>query len=102
VSKYRLWIEDEAKSEIRNLPGHVRQRIKRIILELAENPRPHSSRTLEAPERSVLELRRIRLDKWRILYAIDEEDSSVGVYGIRQRPPYDYEDLGDLFGEPKQ
>ncbi len=102
MSKYRLWLEDEAKSEIRALPGNVRQRIKRAIEALAEDPRPHNSHILEAPEGITLELRRIRLDKWRILYAIDEEDSSVGVYGVRQRPPYDYGDLTDLFAESKR
>ncbi len=68
MSKYRLWLEDEAKSEIRALPGNVRQRIKRAIEALAEDPRPHNSHILEAPEGITLELRRIRLDKWRILY----------------------------------
>ena len=102
MSQYRLWIEDRAKPEVRALPGNIRQRVKRAIAELAENPRPHNSRVLEAPEGIDLELRRIRLDRWRILYVIDEEDSGVGVYGVRQRPPYDYEDLADLLSETKQ
>jgi mRNA-degrading endonuclease RelE of RelBE toxin-antitoxin system len=35
---YRLWIENEAKAEIRQLPGHVRQQIRRAVKGLSDNP----------------------------------------------------------------
>jgi len=47
-----------------------------------------------------LELRRLRLGQWRIVYAIDESDSSVGIYAVRRRPPYDYGDLAELVTTP--
>jgi mRNA-degrading endonuclease RelE of RelBE toxin-antitoxin system len=96
VSRYRLWIEDAAKAEVQRLPGHVRQRVKRAIAALADEPRPANSRPLAAPAELPLELRRVRIEGWRIVYAIDAEEASVGVYAVRQRPPYDYKDLTRL------
>ena len=45
------------------------------------------------------ELRRLRLDNWRIVYAITEADKIVDVLAVRKRPPYDYEDLQTLLGD---
>ena len=35
-------------------------------------------------------------DAWRVIYVVETEDKVVSVLAIRQRPPYQYEDLGDL------
>jgi mRNA interferase RelE/StbE len=42
------------------------------------------------------ELRRIRIDRWRIIYAITEEDAAIDILAVRRRPPYDYGDLAEL------
>ncbi|MBE7473294.1 MAG: type II toxin-antitoxin system RelE/ParE family toxin [Anaerolineae bacterium] len=94
--KYHLWINDEAKSEIGRLPGHIRQRIRQAIQDLATAPRPDNSLQMMPPEKFELELRRIRLEKWRVIYIIDEEWSEIGILAVRKRPPYDYKDLPDL------
>jgi mRNA interferase RelE/StbE len=96
---YQLWIEDEAKAEIRRLPGHVRQRIRRAIQSLSDKPRPHNSHKLIVHEEIALEARRLRLDRWRVIYVVDEEWSEIGVLAVRKRPPYDYEDLPELLAE---
>ena len=96
---YRLWIENEAKTEIRQLPGHVRQQIRRAIKGLSDNPRPHYSRKMRTPEGIELEVRRLRLERWRVIYLIDEEWSEVGMLAIRKRPPYDYADLPELLAD---
>jgi hypothetical protein len=36
------------------------------------------------------------MDPFRIVYAVDEAEQAVGVYAVRRRPPYDYEDLGSF------
>lgn len=92
---YRLWVEDEAKAEVKRLPGHMRQRMRRAIRDLADEPRPHNSREMSRPEGVTLdvELRRLRLERWRAIYIVDEEWHEVGVLAVRKRPPYDYEDL---------
>jgi mRNA interferase RelE/StbE len=96
---YHLWINDEAKAEVRKLPGHVRQRIRRAITDLSHDPRPHYSRQMKLPEDIELEVRRLRLEQWRVIYVIDEAWTEVGVLAVRKRPPYDYEDLEALLAD---
>ena len=96
---YQLWIENEAKAEITRLPGHVRQRIRRAVLSLSQEPRPHDSLQLKVPKGVALEVRRLRLDRWRVVYIVDEEWSEIGVLAVRKRPPYDYDDLSELLTE---
>jgi mRNA-degrading endonuclease RelE of RelBE toxin-antitoxin system len=95
---YTVYVLPRAVQEIKRLPGHVRQRVKRIIDEFAANPRPADSielSTLSMPKPEVT-LQRYKLEKWRIVYAVDEEALAVDVLAVRQRPPYDYGDLSEL------
>ena len=98
-SRYELLIEPEVHEARARLPGHVRQRIKRAISDLAVMPEPAESSDLDATGLDVpagIELRRLRLDAWRIVYAISAEDKWVWVLAIHRRPPYDYQDLREL------
>ena len=45
---------------------------------------------------AALELRRYRIDPWRLVYAVNEQARWVWVLALRRRPPYDYADLSDL------
>jgi mRNA interferase RelE/StbE len=95
----RVWVEPLALEEIKNLPGQVRQRIRRVVKALGDEPRPHYSRGLDVPQEVLLpglEARRIRLGNWRVVYVIDETWDVVTVVAIRKRPPYDYSDLREL------
>lgn len=40
-----------------------------------------------------------RVDRWWVLYVIEPDLSLVTVLAIRKRPPYQYEDLGELLEE---
>lgn len=95
---YTVYVLPRALHEIKHLPGHVRQRVKRVIDELGQNPRPSGSIELSditMPKPHVT-LHRFKIEKWRIVYAIDHEEIIVDVMAIRQRPPYDYGDLSEL------
>ncbi len=46
-----------------------------------------------------VELRRLRIERWRIVYTITETESYVDVLAVRKRPPYDYGDLERLLQE---
>jgi mRNA interferase RelE/StbE len=98
VSRYTVYIIPRAWKEIKDLPGNMRQRVKRAIDALADDPRPPRSKALDAPEFEH-ELRQLRLDRWRIVYAVTEADKAVDVLAVRKRPPYDYGDLGQLLAE---
>lgn len=102
TDRYQLSIEPEVLASRKALPGHIRQCVKQSISELVQNPRPHNSQPLEIEGLGVppeIELRRIRLEKWRIIYAIHEGEGWIWVWGIRERPPYDYDDLEEMMGE---
>ncbi len=83
----------------KKLPGHVRQRIVGIVDDLGQNPRPTRSKTLDlldTTDNSITaewEVRRFRMENWRIIYAINETWQEVAVLTIQKRPPYNYEDL---------
>ena len=96
---YRLWIEPEVHAARKDLPGNVRQRVKRVVESLSANPQPSASRSLDVSDMEVpqtIELRRLRLENWRILYAVSDTDGWVWVLAIHRRPPYQYEDLQEI------
>ena len=95
MSAYTVFVSRDAWSEIKALPGNIRQRTRKAIDSLAENQRPAASKALDLAEPGV-ELRRLRLDRWRIVYAVTEAEQVVDVLAVRKRPPYDYGDLERL------
>jgi len=98
LSKYTVYVIPTAWEEVKALPGHMRQQVKRAVDSLGQNPRPPKSKALDVPEVEY-ELRRLRLDRWRIVYAITEDEKWVDVLAVRKRPPYDYGDLRELLEE---
>ena len=98
MNNYTVYVTPRAWRKIKVLPGHIRQRVKRAIDALADNPRPPRSKKLNMPDLEG-ELYRLRLDRWRIVYAITEYGKLVDVLAVRKRPPYDYGDLGQLLEE---
>jgi len=95
VSRYSVYITPGAWTEVEELPGHIRQRVRHAIRDLAKESQPANSQQLSISGIQQ-EVRRIRLDKWRIIYAITESDNVIDVLAIRKRPPYDYGDLAGL------
>ena len=95
MSRYTVYVTPRAWDEIKDLPGNMRQRVRREIDALADNPHPPRSKRL-AIEHLEPELYRFRLDRWRILYAVTQEHRIVDVLAVRKRPPYDYGDLQKL------
>jgi mRNA interferase RelE/StbE len=102
VSSYKVYVTPTAWIEIKALPGKIRQRVRKAVEALAENPRPAKSKALKAPGLQA-EVRRLRLDRWRMIYALTEGDAVVDVLAVRKRPPYDYGDLEALLKDyPKE
>jgi mRNA interferase RelE/StbE len=87
VSAYTLYVTPDAWNEIKKLPGNMRQRVRRAIEKLAEQPRPPKSKALTIPELEC-DVRRLRLERWRIVYATTETSQTVDVLAVRKRPPF--------------
>lgn len=99
MASYQVFIETEVHRNRKQLPGNIRQRIARTIDDLAANPRPTNSQVLDINELNIppnIELRRVRIDRWRIVYAISDQEQWVWVLGVHRRPPYDYEDIDEI------
>jgi mRNA interferase RelE/StbE len=98
MSNYTVYITPPAWKEIKDLPGNVRQRVRRAVEGLGVDPRPTRSKRLDTPDLKY-DLYRLRMARWRIVYAITEDDLAVDVLAVRRRPPYDYGDLESLTAE---
>ncbi len=98
MSRSTIYITPDSREEIKRLPGNLRQRVRRAIAALADNPHPEQSRQLQSPEPDYT-LWRLRLDRWRVVYLLSEADATVSVLAVRRRPPYDYGDLSGLLGQ---
>lgn len=101
MSPYAVYVKPEALAAAKHLPGNLRQRVKRSIDGFGKEPRPPDSKPLGFPDSERfpgpgVEVRRLRVDKWRVVYTIREEGRVVNVLAIRKRPPYDYGDLQEL------
>jgi mRNA-degrading endonuclease RelE of RelBE toxin-antitoxin system len=96
---YELYVEPAVHEARKALPGNVRQRVRGRIKALASAPRPRGSRPLKTEGldlSSAVQIRRIRLERWRIVYAVSDAERWVWVLGIYRRPSYNYGDLADL------
>jgi mRNA-degrading endonuclease RelE of RelBE toxin-antitoxin system len=100
MASFRVEVDREIQKATRRLPGNIRQRVLRALKGLRDEPRPAGSEALDVGAFELppgVEPRRIRMESWRIVYVVEEEDLRVSVLAIRQRPPYQYDDLSELF-----
>jgi len=89
---YRIEYSDETEHDLSRLPGNYRQRVKRLIEALRQNPRPAAAKSLrDRPTRF-----RIWLDRWRLIYEVDDESCIVFILRVKQkRGPETYEGLDE-------
>jgi mRNA interferase RelE/StbE len=81
VARYRLLIKPSAVKDIEAIPlKRDRQRVVERISELAENPRPSGSEKISGQDKY-----RVRQGRYRILYAIEDQDLIVQVVKVGHR-----------------
>ena len=73
---YQIDISKRTRREIEQLPGHMRQRIKREIAKLAFDPRPAYALELRGPLAGRF---KIKVDQYRIVYRIEDEVAVVQI-----------------------
>lgn len=103
MGSYRVEISNLARREIRNLPGHARPLIFHALQLLEKDAHPYSSKGMKSIKGLKIpkgvELRRIRINRWRMVYVVEPDQSVVTVLAVRKRPPYQYQDLEELLKE---
>ena len=72
---YELLIHREARKELLELPGNVRNRVYRELLELKLDPRPRRVVKLKGRE----ELWRLRVGRYRVIYEINDLERVVTI-----------------------
>ena len=81
MAKYRILIKPSAVKEIEAIPlKKDRQKIVERISKLAQNPRPHGCEKLSGQDKY-----RLRQGRYRILYAIGDQDLLVWVVKVGHR-----------------
>jgi mRNA interferase RelE/StbE len=81
VARYRLLIKPSAVKEIEAIPlKRDRRRLVERISKLAEDPRPFGSEKISGQEKY-----RLRQGRYRILYAIEDQDLVVQVVKVGHR-----------------
>jgi mRNA interferase RelE/StbE len=76
MNPYQVDIPRRVRRQIEALPGNLRQRIKREIVQLAFNPRPAYAEELRG---NLTGRFKIRLDQYRLVYRIDDDVAVVEV-----------------------
>lgn len=66
-----------------------RETLQQVAL-LLDDPYPPESGELE---RELAGLRKLKIDGWRLVYEVDEEDRTVRIWAIRPRGPKTYKGL---------
>lgn len=72
------------------MPGNVRQRVRRTIAALADDPRPQIAKAMDD---DLAGYYRIRLDNYCIIYTIDDDVVLVEVIRVARRTPKTYQGL---------
>ena len=88
--RYQVEIPSHVRREIEALPGHMRQRIKRSIAELADNPRPAHAVEMRATLQGYY---KIRLEHYRIVYRVADDILVVTVVKAGKKSTDFYNDL---------
>ncbi|MFZ1509340.1 MAG: type II toxin-antitoxin system RelE/ParE family toxin [Anaerolineae bacterium] len=91
--RYRTRYSKEADHSLLRVPGNYRQRFRRIISELADDPEPTYSEALRGhPNR-----RKIKVDGWRLIYQVEPDTQTLWILRIRLKTgPETYEGLDAL------
>lgn len=85
---YRVEYTESVRRDLRRLPGFYRQRVRRTIEALADDPRPPQAKELRGlPGRY-----RLWIGDYRLIYAVDDEAILVVILRVRRKTgPETYE-----------
>jgi len=88
---YDLQITPGAEGDIAKLgqriPKQDFERLRRAIMNLAEEPRPHGVKKIRGTERAVF---RIRVGNYRVIYNVYDKDNQVRIVEVVRRTETTY------------
>jgi mRNA-degrading endonuclease RelE of RelBE toxin-antitoxin system len=87
---YSLRRYRKVRDQIRQTPTRIRDDIKAIISDLANDPRPSTAEPLRDQFAGIL---KIKADGWRIFYRVNEQDRIVIVIAVKRRTRDTYKSI---------
>jgi mRNA interferase RelE/StbE len=79
--RYTVIVERQAEKTLRRLPKEILSRVDRLLLGLADEPRPVGCKKLRGYDN----LYRMRAGDWRLIYAVEDDELVVLVIEIAPR-----------------
>lgn len=79
--RYTVIVERQVEKALRRLPKDILARVDRLLLSLADEPRPAGCKKLRGYEN----LYRLRVGDWRLIYAVEDDLLVVLVIEIAPR-----------------
>lgn len=84
---YQLDIKGKAKRELKRVePDPIRREVTMALLELRNDPYPPNSEL----DRELVGRYRLKINGWRAIYKVNEQDKVVTVLTVRRRNPATY------------
>ena len=80
--RWQVRITGSANRNLARLPERLRGEVAELILDLRVEPRPEYSKALG---RELQGQRTIRVDGWRVIYTVNDDDQIVIILAIRPR-----------------
>ena len=80
MAPYRITFKPSVKKDLRGIPRHDVERILNSIESLSENPLPQNARSLTGRDAF-----RLRVGRYRVIYAIDNEQVVILIIKIGHR-----------------
>lgn len=91
MTNWRLrFYSPDLSSVIRRLPRRIRLEVLEAIQDLQRDPFPADAQPLA---RELTGIYRIRIDGWRLIYSVNEDDRIVFIRDVRQRNANTYLNL---------
>jgi mRNA interferase RelE/StbE len=87
---YRVELSPRAKRELDRVPNEFFQKLDGAIWALQHQPRPSGCVKLKGP------IYRVRVGRWRVIYAVFDRDQLVVVLKVAQRTEQTYKDLPEV------
>jgi mRNA interferase RelE/StbE len=82
MNRYRLKYADGVEPTIDKLPGNIRQRIRRLVSSLRDDPYPPEAQQMRDDLRNAW---RIQIDAWRIVYKVEDEVMTVEIVRVGRK-----------------
>ncbi len=88
---YKIELTARAKRELDKIPAESFKAVDEAIWKLRQDPRLYGTKKLKGP------IHRVRVGRWRIIYAVFDKDKLVIIGKVAKRAENTYDEVEGLF-----